>query len=217
MTAFTFSVEQLRAAPPEVRRWVANEIARALGGVGGLPAGGPDAEPTPQEQPMTLAACTAPEALQVFELIANDVIVARLFFELAREHAFATNLPGLHALRMADLLHHVGLPDQNSLVGGLAAIDRAFRQVRGMSGGERGGDRAGSLFGFDDAGHVFVHEATQASIHRVWEELVHARAATEPAGEAGPRLEGFTPPHVGPSEDVAGHAAAPRHGGNPPL
>ncbi len=31
MTSFTFSAEQVRSAPPEVRRWMENEIARALG------------------------------------------------------------------------------------------------------------------------------------------------------------------------------------------
>ena len=33
MTAFTFSVEQLRSAPPEVRRWFAGEITRSLGSI----------------------------------------------------------------------------------------------------------------------------------------------------------------------------------------
>jgi hypothetical protein len=31
MTSFTFSLEQLKAAPPEVRRWVEHEIGAALG------------------------------------------------------------------------------------------------------------------------------------------------------------------------------------------
>ena len=202
MTAFTFSAEQLRAAPPEVQRWAANEIARALGTIGA-----PRAAP-PRQREMTLAACTVPEAMQIFELVAGDAIVTRLFFELGREHAFATDLPGLRALRAADLAHHVGLPDQGALVDGLATIDRAFHQAHG--------DRAGGLFGFDDAGHVYLHDATQASIRRVWEELVRARAAAdrEAARAAAPRTEGFMPPQLGPSEDIAAHAQ-PAHRENP--
>ncbi len=206
MPAFTFSVEQLRSAPIEVRRWAVNEIAHALGVVSGSRPEAPVNEPR-QAEPMTLAACTAPQALQIFEAIANDVIAARVFFELARESAIDSGVPGVHALRVADLLHHVGLPGPDSLIGGLAAIDRAFRQLHG--------ERAGSLFGFDNAGHVYLHETTQASIRRVWEELVQARAAAErePAVEPVPRPENFIPQHVGPSEDIAAHAAHTLHGG----
>jgi hypothetical protein len=200
MTSFTFSVEQLRSAPPEVRRWFAGEIGRSLGGIEG-----PHPEPHHAE-PMRLAACTAAEALQMFELIGNDAIATRLFFELSRESAFGTSLPGLQALRMSDLLHHAGLPGQESLIGGLTLIDRAFRQIHG--------DSAGSLFGFDKAGHIFIHETTQLSIRRVWQELVEARAAAErqTARETMPPSDGFVPPRVGPSEDVTTHAARPLPG-----
>jgi hypothetical protein len=200
VTAFTFSVEQLRAAPPEVRRWFAEEIAQLLGSVQG-----PHPEPRQPER-MKLAACTAAEALQIFELIGNDAIAARLFFELAREGAISGSLPGLHALRTADLLHHAGLPGQESLISGLTLIDRAFRQIRG--------DNAGRLFGFDEAGHVFIHETTQLSIRRLWQELVEARAIAErqAAGETAPRSDGFIAPRVGPSEDVVTHTARPPAG-----
>ncbi|MGA8757738.1 MAG: hypothetical protein WB611_15645 [Stellaceae bacterium] len=36
MTSFTFSLEQLRSAPPEVRRWIETEIAAAVSGMTGL-------------------------------------------------------------------------------------------------------------------------------------------------------------------------------------
>ena len=199
MTAFTFSLEQIKAAPPGVRRWIANEIAHALGSVAGTR---PD-EPR-QPEPATLAACTPAQAMQVFELIADDVVAARVYFELARESTSNAGLPGLHALRMADLLHHVGLTNPDALIDGLGAIDRAFRKI---DGGQSGG-----LFAFDEAGHVYLHEATQTSIRRVWEELVQARTAAErePLVEAVPRAENFTPPHRGPSEDVGTHSPRSR-------
>jgi hypothetical protein len=36
MTSFTFSIQQLKAAPPEVRRWVEHEVGAALGFLGRL-------------------------------------------------------------------------------------------------------------------------------------------------------------------------------------
>jgi hypothetical protein len=195
MSGFTFSIEQLRAAPAEVRHWFAAEIARALRAVEM-----PRPEPRQLEQMMP-AACTEEEALQIFELIGNDAVATRLFFELAREAASGSGLSGLHTLRIADLLHHAGLPEQESLFGGLSLIDRAYHEIRG--------DNVGSLFAFDQAGHIFIHEATQLSIRRVWHELVTARAAAErqAMAEVAPQSSGFVPPRVGPSEDVATHAA----------
>ncbi len=205
MTAFTFSIEQLRAAPPEVQRWAASEITRTLAAVSPQAVWPGAAPAAPRQQPMSLAACTAAEAAQVFELVAANAVIVRLFFELARESSFGTNLPGLHAMRIADLMHHAGLAGQDALVAALGAIDRAFREVRGAD--------SGGLFGFDEAGHLFVHEMTQASIRQVWEELVAAHAALEREREASaPQFEGFQPPHLGPSEDVAAHLP-PRPGG----
>lgn len=210
MTAFTFSVEQIRSAPPEVRRWIVTEISRAFSAIAGV-SSQPPADGVRRPEPATLAASTVPEAMRVVELIGGDVVASRLFFELAREHAVDTGMPEVRAVRVADLLHHVGLPDMHSLLGGLTVIERAFRQVHG--------DGDGSLFGIDESGHVYLHEATQASIRRVWEELVLARAAAERqlAAEPVPPTEGFMPPRVGPSEDVASHAARPARGGNLPL
>ena len=202
MTAFTFSIDQLRSAPPEVRRWFAIEIARALNSVEA-----PHPEPRHTEA-MTLAACTPTDALQIFELIAADAVAGRLFFELGREHAASSAVPELRTLRIADLLHHAGLPDENGLVAALSLIDRAYRELHGT--------HAGNLFGFDDAGHLFLHQATQESIRQVWEQLVRARAAAEREvlGTA-PRPGGFVAPRLGPSEDIAAHAAPQRAGAEP--
>jgi hypothetical protein len=85
-----------------------------------------------------------------------------------------------------------------------SAITQAFRSVRN--------DPEASLFGFDQYGLVWIHQTTHDSIRALWEQLFHpqppmagetASAATEPT------LAGFTPPHLGPSEDVAQHGTAP--------
>ena len=214
MTAFTFSIEQLRTAPREVRSWVANEIARGLAAVGGRVPEMPGGEPR-RPAPMSLAACSVPEAARLFEMIGGDAVVLRVFFELARENSLHTNRPGINALQIADLLHHSGLAGRDGLAASLSAIDRAFRQVHG--------DDDGSLFGVDDGGHVYLQEATQASIRRVWAELVQARAAAEreatpePAPEPAAHFEGFVPAPGGAGEDIAARVTAPLPGSDRPF
>ena len=77
MTSFTFSLEQLKAAPPEVRRWVEHEIGVALGALGRLD------HDTSQVHSSALAACTPEEALQIFQLIKDNFLLSQVFFELA--------------------------------------------------------------------------------------------------------------------------------------
>jgi hypothetical protein len=79
MTSFTFSLEQLKAAPPEVRRWIEHEISAALGVLGRLDQGPSHAHDA------SLAACTPEEALQMFEAIKDNFLLSQVFFELARE------------------------------------------------------------------------------------------------------------------------------------
>jgi hypothetical protein len=193
LTRFTFSAEQLRSAPPAVRQWTENEIAvslRALMGAHQEPPGGHAAE---------LAACSPEEGLQVFELIRTDFAITQIFLELAHEPIGNSN-PPLHALGIADIIRHTRLTESR-LAECFRTINRVFQQDRN--------DPEAALFGFDQANHVYIHEATDRSICDLWEEggLVQMQtpvmaASTPPA--ASPPL-GFTPPHVGPSEDIAAH------------
>jgi len=199
MTSFTFSVEQLKAAPPEVRRWVEHEIGVALGALGRF-----DHDQS-QIHTAALAACTPEEALQMFELVKDNFLLSQVFFELAREMPAGRSAPPLYALNIADLLRHTRLSDGDRLADCFTAINQIFQRVRD--------DPEAALFGFDQYGHVYIHETTHHSIRRLWEQLFVAdqHAASRPAPL------GMTLPHVGPSEDIAEHAPGYPRAGNPGL
>ena len=185
MTSFTFSLEQLKAAPPEVRRWVEHEIGAALGIFGRL-----DHDPS-HAHDASLAACTSEEALQMFEAIKDNFLLSQVFFELARETPAGRVSPPLHALNIADMLRHTRLPDGDRLADCLTAINQVFQRARN--------DPEAALFGFDQFGHVYIHDTTHHSIRTLWEQLFAAQASR-------PAPMGMDLPHLGPSEDVASHA-----------
>jgi hypothetical protein len=199
MTSFTFSLEQLKAAPPEVRRWVEHEIGVALALLGR-----PDHDPS-QVQSASLAACTPEEALQMFELIKENFLLSQVLFELAREAPAGRSAPPLHALNVADLLRHTRLSDGDRLAECLEAINRVFQTVRN--------DPQAALFGFDQFGHVYIHESTHHSVRRVWEQLF----GPDRQAPGRPAALGMNLPHLGPSEDIAGHAPAYPRAGSPGL
>lgn len=185
MTSFTFTAEQVKSAPPEVRRWLENQIVAAL-------AETRPAHDASQVHAAALAACSLEEAAQVLELIRGNFLLTQVFFELGREMSSSSRAASpLHAVDVGDLLRHTRLPDGDRLADYLTAINQAFQQVRD--------DPTASLFGFDQQGHVFIHETTYASVHRLWQQLVAAAP-----GSAAPAAS-FSPPQLGPSEAVAGH------------
>jgi len=199
MTSFTFSLEQLKAAPPEVRRWVEHEIGAALGALSRFDH---DAS---QVHSSALAACTPEEALQVFEAIKDNFLLSQVFFELARETPAGRAAPPLRALNIGELLRHTRLSHGDRLADCLTAINQVFQTVRN--------DPAAALFGFDQYGHVYIHESTHHSVRRVWEQLFVSDQ--QPASQTAPL--GLTLPHLGPSEDIAGHAPTYPRPGNPSL
>jgi hypothetical protein len=193
MTGFTFSLEQLRSAPPEVRRWAEREIAASLALIAGQHPAAPVHAPA-------LAACMPDEAAQLFEFIKGDFLLSQIFFELGRESLDVHGAAPLHVVSIGELLRHTRLGRVERLGEYFGAINQAFRAIRN--------DPEATLFGFDQQGHVFVHEATCRSIRQLWEELCAAPAAGGDPFVAGPMAAGFAPPHLGPSEAVAPHLPA---------
>jgi hypothetical protein len=196
--SFTFSLDQVRSAPPEVRRWIEHEATAALAAL---------SRPEPDEShahAAALAACTPEEAAEIYELIKGNFLLSQVFFELGREVPGNHGGPALHALSLADMLRHTRVADGDQLVDCFSAITQAFRTLRN--------DPEASLFGFDQYGQVWIHQMTHESIRELWERLFHRQcppAKELPIARTPPTLEAFTPPHLGPSEDVAQHGPAP--------
>lgn len=158
MTSFTFTAEQLRHAPPEVRRWAVQEIAQALSA-----AERPGHDPS-QVKAAELAACTEEEAIHVFTMIRGNFVLTQVFFEFARDAVPGTHTPPLHPLNTVEMLRHTRLAHADSLLKCFDIIKEAFQQIRR--------DPEASLFGFDGYGHVYIHDLTHVSIRRLFEDLL---------------------------------------------
>jgi len=193
MTSFTFTTEQVRAAPPEVKRWIEREIAASLAVMSKS-----EHDPS-QVHAASLAACMPEEAMQLFDLIKVNFLLAQVFFELARETPNSHGAAPLYPISIADILRHTRLGDGDRLVDCFTGINKAFQSIRN--------DPEATLFGFDQYGHVFVHQTTHDSVRQIWEQLftTHPPIAGGSVVGEGPMPGGFSPPHLGPSEDIAQH------------
>jgi hypothetical protein len=173
MVGITLSPEQIRAAPPEVRRWLEHEIAVSLG----LQA--PEAAEAKRRSPH-LVSLSVDEAAKVLTLIEGTLPVANVFFELGREGSSA-GVDGLEAFRLTDILRHARLQTLEQLAACLEAINAAVRSVRA--------DEGATLYGMDQQGYCFIADETQRSILRVWQQLVMERGLMMP----GPAPKQTTP------------------------
>jgi hypothetical protein len=161
MISITISVDQLRGAPPEVRRWIEGEVLTALSLR--RPAG-PDERKNP-----TLAICSAEEIAAMFSLIRTNVPAVNVFFELG--HQGVSVGEGLEAYRLADLLPQARLRSADQLVRLLDMINAALQRVRGTA--------EVSLYGLDDHGHCFIAAQTRRAINELWARFVDNSGGVE--------------------------------------
>ena len=168
MAGITLSMDDIKTAPPEVRRWLEHEIARALG---------LQAAPTPAQAP-SLVGCNIEEARDMLALVQGMLPVVSVFFELGREAA-SVAVHGLRAFRIADILRHARLQSPEQVIQCLNVLTQALRRARGDATPARG-DATAEFFALDDQGHCLVAEATMRSILRLWQEIVAQRAAEQP-------------------------------------
>ena len=123
MTALTLTAEQIRTAPPEVRKWL-KAIVDAQFRLGS------DSEPDPQVvSEAVLAACSLEEAKAVFALVRDDYLAAQVLLELGR-HAPSTagGTQPVVGSAVADLARHARLDSLHQLGACVERLSLAFRR-----------------------------------------------------------------------------------------
>lgn len=164
MIGITLSVEQIRAAPPEVRRWIEHEVIAALGVAAAAPA-------APSASASHLVACTPDDVAAVLARIQGYLPAVNVLFEFSRP-GISMGQPPLMQFRLMDILHHTRLQNIGQVIECLDAINRALAEKRG--------DPAARFCGFDHEGHCLIVPQTQASVAAAWQEMTST--ALEAAG-----------------------------------
>ncbi len=154
MVGITLAPEQIRAAPPEVRHWLEQQIGQMLG----LPHAS-----EPVAVPPRLVACTPEQATAILSQIQGMLPVVSVFLELGREPGGMT-AEGLRVFRLADIAQHARLPSVELVVESLAVINAALRRTIG--------DPEATLYALSPQGLCFITDATGRSILAVWHGMV---------------------------------------------
>jgi hypothetical protein len=168
MVGITLSPEEIRQAPPEVRRWLSAQIVSTLGLYEG--------ESLPQPPERHLVACTLEEARAVLSLIQGHLALVNVFFELSRD-PIAVLPQGIRVLRLEDMLRHSRLSTLDQLLASLEILNNAVQRVRG--------DAEAILTAVHNEGYCLVADVTARSIMILWEEFLgtHERAREELASQ----------------------------------
>jgi hypothetical protein len=183
MVGIALSPEQIRTAPPEVRRWLEQELLATFG----------LQSPTAELDSPQLAAFSVDEAATVLSLIQGMLPVVNVFFELGRE-GINVEAQGFAVFRLADILRHTRLQRFEQVIACLDTISEAARRLPGH------GDA--TFYGLDSRGHCFISAQTQRSIRHVWQQIIAARDLDASRASVG------TPGVVGPATSPSGALAA---------
>ncbi|HKM61985.1 MAG TPA: hypothetical protein VJY39_05790 [Acidisphaera sp.] len=175
MVGLVLSPEQIRAAPPEVRHWLEQQVAQTFG----LPRAAPPAPST------HLVACTPDQAGSILGEIQDSLPVITVFFELGREQGTMSH-NGLRVFRLADIARHAHLPNVDTTLAALRVIDGAFKQAAG--------DRQAALYALDPQGNCYVADGTSQSILALWHSMVAAEPLAPQQGAMIPEAPRASPP-----------------------
>jgi hypothetical protein len=176
MIGITLTTEQIRTAPPDVRRWIEHEVMASFG---------QPSQPAEEPRGEHLAVCSDKEAEAVLGQIQGVLPVVNVFFELGRQGAIFGQ-PNIEAFRLLDIAHHTRLPDVTQAVACLDIINQAFSNACG--------DVTARFCALDREGHCFIALETQQNILRLWQKVIARQqlsleeqpaAAPEPGGTAG--------------------------------
>ena len=160
MIGISLTAEQIRAAPPEVRHWIEQQIVAIFA---------PAAEMPPEQR--HLASLTPGDAQALLEQIEDILPVVSVFFELGRETA-SVPVQGLRVFRLPDIMRHTRLQSVAQVIECLDVINDALRNVRK--------DPEALVCGVDREGRCFVAESTSHAIFTLWQGIVAARGLQAP-------------------------------------
>jgi hypothetical protein len=163
MLGISLTADQVRAAPPEVRHWLEQQLAGLFSLV---------AEEAAHGAPRHLALLGLGDAQAVLEQIEDLLPVVTVFFELGRQNA-GTPGQGVRVFRLIDILRHTRLESVTQVIECLEAINDSLRRVRQ--------DPEALICGVDRDGRCFVTEATSRAILALWQGIVASRALQTPA------------------------------------
>lgn len=190
MIGITLTSEQIRRAPPEVRRWIEHEIATSLG----LQMQAADS----QQHTAQLAACSREELAAVLSLIQGVFPAVNVFFELGRKGASYAQ-DRLEAYRISDVQHHTRLQTPEQVISCLNLINEALHRTRGSDS---------ASFSGTDGDYCFVATETQQNIRRLWFDLVGrgemAAAPADTTSGNGPTLTESGPTSSRPAASGSG-------------
>jgi len=122
MVGITLSAEQIAQPPPDVRRWLEQQIAPLLG----LVRPGPPTQPPERH----LVGCDIESARAMLSLIHGLLPVVSVFFQRGRD-PFAAAAQGLRALRLDEMARHARLQAPEQVLACLHAINEALQRASG--------------------------------------------------------------------------------------
>jgi len=180
VVGITLSPEQIRSAPPEVRRWLEEELAASLGlrvhGIENLQSSG------------RVVAVSLDEARAILASIRGMLPVVNVFFELGRRGA-SPGSQGLVVVCLAQSFTHPRLSTIEQVIAGIDLINTATQKVRQ--------DVSCNLCLADPRGLCVVAAQTHDSITRLWHEIALEHGLpiqeAEGASERAAAMEGPAP------------------------
>ena len=154
MIGITLTSEQIRTAPPEVRRWIEREVMTSFGQP---PQSADDSKPHGEH----LAICSEEEAAAILAQIQGVLPAVNVFFELGRQGAIFGQ-PNIEAYPAAR--HRPSHPAAicPRWLPASTLINQAFSNVCG--------DATAKFCGLDREGHCFIALETQQNILRLWQK-----------------------------------------------
>ncbi|HEV2153938.1 hypothetical protein [Bradyrhizobium sp.] len=156
MIGITLTADQICNAPIEVRRWIEHEVITGL-------RLAPTAPVPPEAHSSHLAVCSENDMAAVFGRLRGMPAALSVLFEF-RHPGISFGEPPVRSFRLMDMLHNSKLESIDQVMVGLGAISSALAELRG--------DTDARFCDFDNEGHCFVAPETQASIAKLWHDVV---------------------------------------------